>query len=89
MKEKITVEICTGTACFVMGGSDILLLEEHLPENLKDKVKIRGTVCMNICEEDTCRKAPFVRVNDIEIDGANIPVVIDTIRKTLKEIQSS
>ena len=38
--EKIKVSICTGTACFVMGSSEIMLIEEKLPEDLKDKVEV-------------------------------------------------
>ena len=49
---KIQVEICTGTACFVMGASELMLLEEKLPESLKDKVEITGSTCMGNCHRD-------------------------------------
>ena len=34
--EKIKVSICTGTACFVMGASEMMLLEDELPDSLKE-----------------------------------------------------
>ena len=38
----ITLTICAGTACVVMDGSRLALLEEHLPAHLKGRVKLRG-----------------------------------------------
>ena len=29
--EKLTVQICTGTLCYIMGGSELQLLGEYLP----------------------------------------------------------
>ena len=37
--KKIKVSICTGTACFVMGASEIMLLEEELSPELKEIVE--------------------------------------------------
>ena len=36
--KKIKVSICTGTACFVMGASEIMLLEEKLSDELWARV---------------------------------------------------
>ena len=38
MGDKIKITICTGTHCFVMGGSDLLLLDECLPRRLKRSI---------------------------------------------------
>ena len=48
--KKIKVSICTGTTCYVMGASELLLLEELLPEELKDKVEIEGVTCLEKCK---------------------------------------
>ena len=39
--EKLTVRICTGTLCYIMGGSELQLLGDYLPESLTDRVEIR------------------------------------------------
>jgi NADH:ubiquinone oxidoreductase subunit E len=83
--KKNTVTICTGTACFVMGGSDLLLLEEQLPDDLKAITRIEGSTCMGYCERSEQGKhksdcAPFVRINGELIEQANVQKIIDYLR---------
>ena len=85
MAEKIKVTICTGTTCFVMGGSDILLLEEHLSEQWKDKVIIEGSPCLDYCNIPDQGKAPFVKIDNKILSGANIPAILSHIEKLLTE----
>ena len=80
--KKITVSICTGTACYVMGASEILILEDSLPEELKEIVEVRGITCLDKCKNSECGKAPFVLVNDEDAtvkqfyqDGSNVTLV--------------
>lgn len=87
MKEKITIEICTGTACFVMGGSEILLIEEHLPGELKERVNVKGTLCMDQCELESCERAPFVRINGSVLENATIPSIIAHLKELEKKEQ--
>ncbi|MBO8457796.1 MAG: hypothetical protein IAA81_06170 [Spirochaetes bacterium] len=81
--DKILVEICSGTACYVMGGSELLLLEENLPENLRDKVEIEGRTCIEECKHGENGKAPFVKVNGELVSSASIPTVIEKIQQIL------
>ena len=81
--EKIKVSICTGTACFVMGSSEIMLIEEKLPEDLKDKVEVEGIPCLEKCKDSTCGKAPFVLVNGQVVQQATVTSVIEKIRTAL------
>lgn len=77
--EKIKVSICTGTACFVMGASEILLLEEELPEELRGMVQVEGVTCFEGCKNPECGQSPFVKINDEVIDKANLVSVIERI----------
>ncbi len=79
--EKITVSICTGTACFVMGASEILLLGEQLPPELKDRVEIEGVTCFENCKNPQCGKAPFVKVNDEIVESATLVSVLEKIQQ--------
>ena len=81
MEKKITVNICAGTACFVMGASDILLLEEHLPEPLKDAVDIQGSTCLGYCKNGENGKAPFVLINGELMAEASLASVISKIEE--------
>ena len=80
---KVRVSICTGTACFVMGASEIMLLEEELPEDLKGKVEIEGIQCLEKCKDSSCGKAPFVLVDREVLPQATVNSVIEKIRTKL------
>ncbi len=55
----ITVEICIGTACHLMGSEEIFTALEELPPKLKAKISIRGTSCLGGCD-----RGPVVRINN-------------------------
>lgn len=79
--KKITVSICTGTACFVMGASELMLLEEELSPELKEIVEIEGITCLDLCKNAECGKAPFVKINDQVLSQASLPLVMEKIRQ--------
>jgi hypothetical protein len=74
--EKIKVTVCTGTACFVMGASELMLLKEKLPDELKDIVEVSGCTCMSECKGDKNGMPPYVRIDDEVIHAANVPDII-------------
>jgi len=83
--KKNTVTICTGTACFVMGGSELLLLEEQLPDDLKAVTEIEGSPCIGSCERSEQGKhqsdrAPFVKINGEVMEQANAQKIIEHLR---------
>ena len=65
--KKVTVEICCGTACYLLGSAKLLTLEEQLPEEWKEFVQIKALPCLNLCESAKLGAAPFVRLNQSEI----------------------
>ncbi|MBR1943453.1 NAD(P)H-dependent oxidoreductase subunit E [bacterium] len=81
--EKITVKICLGTACFVMGGAELQDLADIIPAKFGDKVAVEGSTCLELCSEEYA-KAPFVLVNDIVIDKATKEKVLSKIEELLK-----
>lgn len=81
MSDKISVVICSGTACYVMGASDILLLEEELPASLRDRVEIEGATCLGYCKDPKNGKAPFVRIDGEVMAAATLPKVMARIRE--------
>ncbi len=75
-KSKYIIKICTGTLCHVMGGAELLSINEYLTSELREKVKLKGMVCSNYCK-DTDQKPPFVAINDTLISEATIEKMID------------
>jgi NADH:ubiquinone oxidoreductase subunit E len=79
MAEKIKVIICAGTACYVMGTSDILLLGDHLPRAVLDHVDIDGAPCLGMCRDGAKGKAPFVSINGEIMERATLSLVIKRV----------
>ncbi len=78
---KIKVSICTGTTCYVMGASELLLLEEELPIEIKDKVEIEGVTCLELCKGGRNSKAPYVLIDGEIQEEATLQSVIDKIKE--------
>ena len=74
-KTKIT--ICTGTACYVLGGANLLELEDFLPDDIKSKVEITGSACLGMCKTASCNsKPPYVKIGDEVIHSATVQKII-------------
>ncbi len=86
--EKLLVEICVGTTCFVLGAAALQSLEDFLPSEIKDKVDVVGSPCLNCCRNRNDGNAPFVRIGGKHIVGnASIQKVIAKIEEVLAEGQ--
>lgn len=84
--EKIKVDVCLGTTCFVMGGSHLQELTEILPKKYGDKVEVNGSTCLEMCSNNTeYSKAPYVRVNDEIISEATTEKVVEKINEILNK----
>ncbi len=82
----IYLEICTGTACYIMGGSSLLLLAEELPSDLEGRVSVCGSPCLGLCRADQRDgKAPFALINGTVISSATVESVIEALREAADE----
>lgn len=82
--KKISVKLCVGTTCFVMGGGGLLELEEIILEKYGDRVSFVGQSCLDLCSKSAeYAKAPFVKVDDEIIAEATIEKVLETIDNKL------
>ena len=82
MANKIKLEICRGTTCYVLGSFRLSALEEQLPPEFKDRVEVVGCACLDVCHDRNYGNAPFVRIDEKRIvDNATIEKVIDILRE--------
>ena len=81
----IEVEICVGTACHVMGGSDLMLLPKVLDERGLSQVQVKGARCLGYCRDQGHDQAPYVHINGKLITRATVESVIDEILRLVKE----
>lgn len=85
MAEKISVKVCLGTTCFVMGSSNLQELIETVPAKYGDKVEVSGVPCLGLCSIDwEFSKAPYVKVDDEVIKEATVEKVLSAIDAKLK-----
>ena len=65
--EKVRVEICCGTACYLLGAANMMDLEDQLPAEWRGRVEVETKTCLELCEKENLGGAPYVRINDTEI----------------------
>lgn len=85
--KKIKVSICTGTACYVMGASELLLLGENLPEKLRNAVEIEGVPCIEQCHGGMKKHPPYVKIDEELIPSATLQTVISKIEEKYVECE--
>ena len=51
-EKKISVKVCLGTTCFVMGSANLQELIETVPAKYGDKVDVMGVPCLGLCSID-------------------------------------
>lgn len=81
---KLEVQICVGTTCYVMGASHLQDIEIYLSEEQRNKVSITGAACLNACRSGNYIAAPFVKVGDVMVSEATTSTVIAEIKRQLE-----
>lgn len=83
----IKVEVCCGTACYLLGAAKMMSLEEQLPPDCRGRVEVEAKTCLDLCERENLGGAPYVRFNGIEVMGQATPEkVVARIRELLKGV---
>lgn len=83
--KTVTVTICTGTTCFLMGAAEFQLLEESLPVRLRPYVKVEGSHCLGLCGDRSVGEAPFVLIDGEPLSRATLPRIVEFIEKKLED----
>lgn len=83
----VKVEICCGTACYLLGAAKMMNLEEELPPECRGRVEITARTCLDLCERDSLGGAPYVRINGSEVMSQATPEkVIARVRALLEGV---
>ena len=81
--QKAKVTICVGTACYVLGGAEILSQLDELKAAFGDKVEWDGAPCLGLCKCGKENKAPFATVNGQVVEKATIAALKASIQEAL------
>ena len=81
-EDKIKVEICCGTACYLLGAMKLMELAENVPEDVKGLVEFEAKSCLGKCDRDEIGRTPYVRFNGSEwMESATPDRVLSRIRE--------
>ena len=83
MSDIVKIVVCSGTACYVMGGSELLLLDDHIPAQWKGLVEIEGSPCLGYCKDKKVGRAPYALVNGKVLASATVPMVLEELAAIL------
>ena len=82
--DKIKVEICCGTTCYLLGAGKLLALESELPAPWRPRVEFVAIPCLERCERENLGQAPFARVAGRIIANANAERLLNELSALLE-----
>lgn len=80
--EKLRLKVCAGTMCYVMGGAQLMEIEDLLSEEEKQYVEITQTPCLKQC--DGKERPPFAELNGKIITGISKEVLLRIIKEEIR-----
>lgn len=82
MDKKIKIRVCVGTHCYVLGNSELKDIKNQLPDDLRDKVYVEGSVCLGCEKMDSPSGHPYVEIDGRLIENASLQKIVDHLRAT-------
>lgn len=81
----VKVTICVGTACYVLGGAELLGKIDEFKARYGEAVRWEGSPCLGLCGAGGERKAPLVLVGDRVLERASAESLAALIDEVLRE----
>ncbi len=82
--DKIKLKLCAGTMCYVMGGAQLMEVEELLSAEEKQYVEITLSPCLQRCNgQDT---PPFAELDGEIITGVSKEILLRIIKEKLRHV---
>ncbi len=84
MKQKIKLKICSGTACFITGGSDLLTIFDYLTPEEQKCVSLMAIPCFEKCEDEKNLRPPLVIIDGIKYEKMTISKLSMILKDKIK-----
>lgn len=85
-ERTIVVTVCSGTACYILGGSHLLTLKDHLKPEHARRVMLTGSPCLNHCKDrKEGLRPPYVTVDGQIHSGLNLDEFKALVESVLEE----
>lgn len=78
--KKITLEICCGTTCYLLGAAELLKIGEIMPPEWQSRVEIVLSPCLGTCLNEELGGAPFVKLNGEVISRAGVEMLMSRLK---------
>ena len=78
----LTLEICMGTSCHLMGAQELVEALEAIPAEQRRQIEIKGVTCFK-----NCGKGPNVRINGVLLPNATPESLVDTLLANLEIVE--
>lgn len=79
---KVKVEICIGTPCYLMGARELIDGMQELKKEYEDKIELKSLHCI----EERCEKAPIVKVNEIIYEEVTYDKLLNIVKDKLTKL---
>jgi len=76
--KSLTIEICEGTSCQLLGSQDLHDAVSGLPQDKRERIDLCEAVCLK-----SCQKGPSVRMNGIVLSDMTPEHLVEVIEETL------
>lgn len=85
---QVKVTICVGTACYVLGGAELLGMVDELTARFGHNVMCEGSPCLGFCKLSRNSKAPFALVNEKLLEAATPESLLKAVEEALSGVQN-
>ncbi len=75
----LTIEICMGTSCHLMGTQDLVDVLDALSEDQRKQIEIKGVTCFK-----NCGKGPNIRINGELLNNASPERLLEVLQANLQ-----
>ena len=74
----LTVEICLGTSCHLLGNQDLMAVIDALPAEQRQQIEVKGVTCFK-----NCGKGPNIKINGIFLTPATPELLLEVLQSNL------
>jgi len=74
----LTLEICMGTSCHLMGNQDLMNVVDALHPDQRRLIELKGVTCLK-----NCGKGPNVRINGVVIGNVTPDQLLEILQANL------
>jgi NADH:ubiquinone oxidoreductase subunit E len=79
------IKFCMGTMCYVMGGAELRAAAEELPPELADKVTVKHSPCLGVCDKPGAQP-PYVEIDGEIVGGMTRHSLLQIIKETIDAV---